>query len=485
MSDDVHVLTPSLDHERLSQPLNRDEPPADRVHLVKPPDTASFPAQASDMLAESLEQFDIPVNPKVVEPTPYPNAVHELYDLIRTEVAQGHDVFINVSGGYHQLSSAVATAASHVVSDTIFGADATDTAAINNVRSKVHFYSTEPEKHYFDNLVSAYDEIEAALQPERVETLQENANELADRVQRDRDTVRGLNMLLAADLDAAADRFGLSDDSDLADSLDSLQKLVEGINMTVEAMSDLQQNKYSIEFTVGVFVFSKPVQGVFDLMSDIKEDDEPIESTDLFNYFENRLDTINQIVSDAQALESSPPDSLAEFAEIETKGVARGVREFDNITSPEPPAPYIDQPGPLESDLRATEQALLYTLWDVDSANSVQEFTHQVFRRAVSNAPATAVDLSDTSNGQAFWGTSEPIENSSELADSIKSTVQYNLQQLDEKGYVKRVKGEGRKKAIEFTRAGEIYVATREFDESWLGHAFKDLVESIQTTRGT
>lgn len=485
MGDDVHVLTPALDHERFSQPLNRGKLSADRVHLVKPPDDHPFPTRASEMLAESLQQFDIPVNPKVVKPTPYPNAVHELYDLIRAEAAPGHDVYINVSGGPHQLCNAASTAASYVVSDVIYGPDIDSTAAIDDVRSKIHFYSTEPEKHYFNNLVNAYDEIEAALQPERVETLQKNVNELAERVQRDRDTVRGFNMLLSADLDAVADRFGSSENPDLDESFELLRKLVEGITITVEAMSELEQNKDSIEDTFGMFGFAEPVQGVFDLMGDIKDEDEPIESTDLFNYFENRLETINQIVSDAQALESSPPESLTKFAEIENKGVAQGVQEFDEITSPNPPAYYLDQPGSLEFDLRPTERALLYTLWDVESADSVQQFTYQVFRRAVLNAPATEVNLPDTSDEQTFWGASEPDEDTSDLADAIQSTVQYNLQQLDDKGFVKRVKGEGRKKEMKFTRAGEIYIHTIEFDEYWLGHAFEDLVESIKATRNT
>lgn len=489
MDEHVHVLTPSLDHERFSRPLNRDEPPADRVHLVEPPEDHPFPTLAGEKLVESLEQFDIHVESKTVDPTPFPSAVRELYDLLHSELSQDNKVYVNVSGGAHQLSSAVTIAASYLVSDTVFGPDVAKAPAIDNDRSNVYFYSTEPSEYYFTELVTAHDAIEEALQPERVSSLQENANELADRVQRDRDTVRRLNMLLNADLDAISDRFGVSDDPELAEALESLEKLIEGVTTTVEAMNELEQNKEPIEEMFSLFGLDEPVKGVLDLMEDIKENDEPVQSTDLFNYFENRLDTINQIVSDAQALENSRPAPLADdsdgqnvFEVIQDKGVAGGVREFDEATSLEldPPISHLEQPGPLQINLRPTERALLYTLWKVDSANSIQQFTQQVLYQAVRNTSITGVELPDTDDAEELQAVPESDEYASELASSIQSTVQYNLTQLDKKGFVRRVRGEGRKKEIKFTRGGKIYAETREFDEQWRNHAFKDLVESIE-----
>lgn len=156
MAEQVHFIPVGFDFERLIHPISKGELEADRVVLITHEDkdsdrqdrAAELATNMANRLANSFELIDVDVQVEEIAvevlyeyETLYPMA----YQYILDELAEGNEVFVNISSMPRTIAFAFATAA-----DSIIAGDRDqleELEEIDEIRDMVHTYYVAPEEY--------------------------------------------------------------------------------------------------------------------------------------------------------------------------------------------------------------------------------------------------------------------------------------------------------------------------------------------------
>lgn len=193
-------------------------------------------------------------------------------------------------------------------------------------------------------------------------------------------------------------------------------------------------------------------------------------------------------------LESALEDSAGESQlravreEMERHGMTRGrVRSDGEIV-------HLSVPVPPAHDVSAMETAILFTLARTEAVGSINELGDRLTVELISVLEQqldTAEPVETLDEGARGYveqlieedGRSEVLERvEMEIHDVIRSRLQYNLEKLEEKGYIRRREADHdrRRKELLLSQTGRLWVGTHDYAESGLSAIGELLTKELQ-----
>lgn len=498
MVERVQYLALGLGTEHLVRPLVRDDIDVDRVKLLVPSDAEDQLEMETATKAELEDTLGLTVNINRVDTSEFAAVVAQGYDDVLDELTRGNEIYINVASPYWSLGAGYATATQYLLAELTQSDDA-HMPDISAPRARISLYYTEPSTYRISELVEAGRHIEAFRSDfEEVWTV---ADELKSDVESDRQTVKSIADIFdpegsgpsnPAEIVEALDGFGITpaDDEGIGQAIEDIFTGIESVTNGIDILAQ-EQNRAAIE----TMPFLGPMTSITEGLAEVSEradndDGDGVTTAALLKYFVNRLNHVHDVLQRVSYLhddfdrkfKESPEEFSDMLADIETHGIAHGARTYESKPAdPDRDADkerhYAEVPGHLQFGLKPLQRAILYTLAESGSADSVQEFTIRVIQHALISAAETGLKSPDDTAIDAiragdFDAGTALLEET--LLPKIQSKVQYHLTKLETDGFISKTKI-GQATTVEFTRAGRVYAGTQDFDYAWREATFESL----------
>lgn len=499
MSQTVHFLPVGFGRKHSVQPFISGEFSPWKIVLLVPADE-----ERQGMSVENTKKFlddnvDIKTEVRSVSTDRFDRIVAAGYHEILKELEAGNDVFINAASSPWGLGAGYARAAEYVLSDARQqGQDDTEP----KLRDRITLYYTEPEGYHIDELTAVASQ--AKELKKRVKKTQEAAGNLREDVNTDVRTIEILLWILRMHpdfLEKINRLLEMVPDDRVGEIAEGFEHILEGIESLTEGINKLakEENRKLIK-DLPVLVDPRVEEFISGLEQVAERADEHDEEgttdgaytqVDLFQYFLSRLERVQDVLENVEEIESDPYGNPFERSaddidtlrsEVESDGIAHGVRKFNGSS-------YSELPKPLDLDLSNLQRAIFYTLAADGSVESLQQLTIRVAHRALAHAADNGAEIpSHPSVDAVRRGDASPQNQffKDMLVARIQTRIQYNVNSLDDAGLVvKNNKMTGRGVHVSLSHSGKIYAAVRglDADESdrteWYETAFEELSEDV------
>lgn len=493
MSDQIHVLLLGFDVQRLVKPLSTGDFSPDTVLLIRDErDPSSGPPSHEELLIDvqtelerSLNQYlDVETEKRNLPlSTDFVEAFEAFYHLL-DDLASDQNVTFNVSAAPKSAVLALQAARETWLSDH------------PNHKNAINLYYFKPERYYETDLRNNLEQLADA-----VETIRE------DKQRFERQTESKLAGALTAPVEDAVERVedcrrevenyidnsGDSATSDIEDDDD--ESIFDTVTDRVEGIlgDDVEPNEELTELL-------EYLEAAEDLSSDIAENplrnvegfrlqyNERVRQYDvpdrLANPLRDAIDDLEMRVETMYEIRSSLKDSfgtlqdsivnagsVADDAEALLQSISRGgmteglIGEHDDWKVPTAPT----------SDLRDIEQLILYVLVNQGTQRSVQALARATAReihelgKQIGKDPSGVEMPTEAKNYCMRMEANDHIGDDFEefVADRLRNRLQYNLDSLEEAGYVTRVKAadDSRRKEIVLSDTGTLWGTIRNTSE--------------------
>ncbi|MDS0243607.1 MULTISPECIES: DUF6293 family protein [unclassified Haloferax] len=149
MNEKVHIIPVGFDYERLFQPITQGNLEADKIHLLhsaRKENTEEVQNLAQRMVDKLDETFgnilgkDVKIT-SVEDIFKFEDIYPMAYEMIKTEVENDNDVWVNISSMPRTVAFAYATAANSLVVET------------PELRDQVHTYYVSPERYLITEMI--------------------------------------------------------------------------------------------------------------------------------------------------------------------------------------------------------------------------------------------------------------------------------------------------------------------------------------------
>jgi hypothetical protein len=484
----VHYIPAGLGYRHYADPIKQDFNP-DSVVFLCPNDDHDVPTYIDKFRDEVGSHIE--VTERSVDTTDFGSIVTTAYDDIRSELTpdgaehEGDDVYVNTSSHHWSLGAGYATAAAYLISEIEHDDDETLSDQITDPRDRITTYYTEPKRYRLDELLSATTQV-ATLQREftRLANIaEERSEEIADNrktvetmvnlLQQSGGGLRGILPLLEQNHPA------LKEDDAIREPLEDI---LVGIEKVTEGVEKLAQEE-TTDSLPPMNPATNLVDGLAALSDQADSDGENLAPLDLLQWVHGRLNDVHDLADTVtnkyedldKELDQSPEDLQQLVREIESQGLADGVRTFDEQH-------HSEYPGPVRFKLSPTRRAILYTLQKHGKAETHTELAIRVNQEALEAAPLMSKGIPSHSaitefRTGAYDEKPDIWENCLELG--TKDLITKNARRLKEKGFVS-ISQFGRGKEVKLTHAGHLYTASKTFDNNWCQNAFRDIYATIQ-----
>ena len=466
--------------------------PTDGVVLIHASEKDPAPAKFYDRIKEALEEADIPVRSETFgQYSILDEGFEEIYQYayfqLLNELQAGNEVYINVSSGPVYLGYAFIYGTYTLLieaTNSIPGDESTIHLEPAEVRNNIHIYETIGSSYLPDILNALYDfsRLLASL-----ETTNDRQEELLNDLHQKGLYHQEFLQLLGSMSDASGDKQPkwrevathiddlspnrTTSEATFEDSITDLEKGLEqvftglqNVSEGLETLSDPQLRNDTI--SARNLTDLPHHKEVISLLKQVKElstiDGERTEKIDVIQILthesESMLDILDELEfrqQDTQRLIEKHEITANLGDEIWEYGISAG---FDHLKLPIPPL----------ASLRDLETAIIITLYSMDSADSITELIDaliQMTRLVTRNEGddlEEGVQIDEVLAAQEMLSNddNESSSNRQDQIDSLRSKIQYNLAQLEKKGFIQKKKI-GRSNEIHLTEAGMLWIYTK------------------------
>jgi hypothetical protein len=490
-NDEVHYLPVGLGYQHYIRPILQDFN-ATEVCLLTAADAAQ--CRTFDDAMGTLEDADVDVRRLQIDTDEFAAIVATGYDEIQDRLADGADVYVNAAASPWGLGAGFAQAAQYVIADRAVVGDESHEA----VRDRVSVYYTEPAEYRVADLLDAAKQ--AYTLGTAFEKVTQTADELKDEVGNDAAMVSAIVDFVDEDADKPFEtifqQFEQFLQTDNEGSLDeAIHDISQGIDLVAEGVTKFSrpENQAQIDMVrtiLGDSDLGAIVAGLDALAERPDDSGRGNQGLLLFKYFEERLKNVLALVEKVEdAAEQRPTgatslEDLNELiTEVESRGIAQGVRKFDGQN-------YVELPTHVEFDLQPKRRAILWVLATGGPAESLQQLTVRVTRQAlVVNGTDGFPEDSDIDALREGNLSTDSLLYKNHIRPAIESTIRQHLVALEDLGFVVRGRsdlGDPRKTGAELTQTGAVYMRTKHFDAvgtsgtDWQD-AFDELYDNIET----
>lgn len=498
MSKAIHYI--GVDHldeyQRFHAPITNDgQLQADQVVLIRPPGQDLGPGQLIEDLEEELvEEANVTVTTK--EFGEWHIGTPELYQIFqfvtsdaREQISEGNEVYFNVTSKPHKVGYSFILAAHFLMLEALdddFGGHYP--AEPQDIRSQIHLYETKSHSYLGDilNDLERYDELLGDLRTH----IRRQAGEIENSIEREegfQEFVTTLSRLEESTLEEIPnwkivsnklDNLSpnrTSDSETFADSVDqlehALQDLFEGLSKISKGLTNLSDDQLRREIINAPNLVQLPhhdqIVNLLNQCDDVIDQDSKSEQYSvvdgLGDNFEERLDDlrnierrINEIEDEVEKREYDP----AILNDIKDHGIA-GYSSYGGSTGQN----YLELVTPPTGHIGELERVLVTGLYSLGTAESIFELiehliwlaTEVKLHESKGNDDDDDEDIHKLSELHESLVENESNEMVRELVNSFRSKIQYNLNQLEQKGFIIKEK-KGRSSKIELTDVGEYWI---------------------------
>jgi chaperonin cofactor prefoldin len=496
MSGQTHVLLLGFDVQRLVKPLSTGNFSPDTVFLIRDERDPNSGSQSREQLLidtqteleRSLDQYlDVETEKRNLPlSTNFADAFEAFYNLL-DDLAPNQDVSFNVSAAPKSAVLALQAARETWLSDH------------PEHEQTIELYYFRPERYFetdlrecLDELADAVETVEKEQQRFERKTEAELAGALtapvADAVERVENCREDVEKYIENAVDSAASDIEEDDDSLIDSVTDKVEDRVESIlGDDVEPNEELTELLKYLEAAEDLSseITANPLRNVegfrLEYNEKIRQHEVPDEYAeplraaidDLEARVETMYETRSSLKNSFGALQESIEDASSTATEAErlledisrsgmTEGVVGKHADWKVPTAP-------------TSDLRDIEQIMLYVLVKQGTQRSVQALARATARelrklgRQIGKDPSSIEMPTESKNYCMRMEADDDIGDDFEefVADRLRNRLQYNLDSLEEAGYVTRVEAadDSRRKEIVLSDTGTLWGTIRNTSE--------------------
>lgn len=485
MDRNIHFLGTDIDSARFSDPLVKDELPVDKVvifHEENLPKGETDWDHAWKRIEETLNEFDIATETVSFSADEYWGFEHsgfitKLYRKLDHYYRKGDELYVNISSEPYQMNYSLLYAVwlLQLGITEKKPIDEEDTAA-NPIWDRIHLYVTNGEPHHFDITTQFY-HMENAIRS------------VEDTVERQRNVLSEVNNLLS--------RFDA--ETELQADLDEHQVEINKTQLR-EFISESDGNSISnrvAELESDITDFLSSYNELQHHANQLRTNRLLMELSnhEMDQLFNNRpvANMLNRLVTSVNGEERSTIDeksqgpvmlTTGELEELEKAMTEMELRVDDiddgfTLCLPESwrstldeqgragPGRVVSVPSQPNGSPNNTEIAILFTLGIVESTASITELLDEMIEVAYQLNQGPGVMLESSLDDEQITDLREAI------SPSIRSKIQYNVNQLEGKGYLTKEK-RGRANAIHPTDNALIWLASQGYND------FSNVAEPIE-----
>lgn len=522
MTDAIHYIGAGLklEYDHMHTPITRGELPADEVVLIHPSEQNPIRNHFREQLTEALGDInEVSITSRElgrdeIYDCDYTEIYHFAYSELIDNLRDGNEVYINVSSGPVFLGYAFIYATFNLVLELTQqspNGETGDEYDGGQIRNRIHFYETEGHSYLGDihNVLKEFSTVLGTL-----ETNIERQEELLQSIETEGERVGDILQTSTRLMEEAGDNQprwqefsthldelhgGQSDIStkyvDNITSLDKgLQQLFEGLSKLNKGLDTLSDENLRTEIINTPDLANLPhhheVMSLLKQTSGIPIDNQGSAGENgLIQLLGHKLESLKEVTDELdyrrQDIERmvEKNEYRADFHnEIWEYGMSSGGIRIGEDQR------HLKYPIPPAAGLRGLESAVIVTLYSMEQADSITELIDELIRMAV----LVADEAANQREGGALPTDNAEIQNKlkseqndmsqsrEELVAMLRSKVQYNLNQLEEKGFIHKEK-KGRTNRIYLTQIGELWIHANEFnrilDEFHAGHWQEELAQ--------
>lgn len=467
MSQAIHFIGTDIDSARFSQSVVRADIPADKVVILyerdQPGGEEFVPAWVR--MKEDFEDFDIATEELAFSDSEYwgiefKALVKRIYERMVESYNDGGNLFINISSEPYQVSYALLYAASTLLKKTD-GANDKETLGWD----RINFYVTNGRPHHWDT-VTELSKLSRGVQS--VETTVERQRRITDKLVQE---INQLEQHSAYFTEIEGFEFEIDDDEaySLASELNNgwsaeqIQELESEITDFLKAYRNLQYNATELSNDT--------------LFNELSASDlSKLVGNDQIAELIHRITNSNEFASSKDQKKSSGPFLVTE-GELDSIGESMREMElrlddigeaFENNVVDATHDLLVDQgrsgpgrvltfsPQPIGTPTN-TQVAILFALEVNGSTDSITELLEQLIDIGYQLYQNDIVEEDSSLDVDRLKGLRDAI------SPSLRSKIQYNLNQLEENGYISKEQ-QGRASAIHPTENAQIWMATHGYD---------------------
>jgi hypothetical protein len=519
MTNAIHYIGTTYleDYEHLHLPLTVGELPADEVVLVHSEAEDMLPSNLRQSLVERLEAEDISVRSETIgkygitqEDTPelFTFAIKEL----RSNLQSGHEIYIN-AGSPPVLLGYCFLFAAELIDTESPETLATSGGGSGSARQRTHLYWTRGTP-YLPDILNALKEYSGVITQIETNTDRQATviSNLKDQIQDFDSTLHAITQLRTGSEEGAprwqrlirtlrtqeADSEGTAESSEK--SIESLtrgiQDLFEGLEKIEAGLSTLQGGQSVDEFvpeevTIDDDAAKEQVDVLLEHLGGDSDNEVKGWLRGELEDIDNSLDELAFRQQDLQRLVDEHEAYTSFHREIEEHGLTYGSASGERDLAGHERQRYYELPSIPDARLNNTEKAVLITLNAIEEAESITELIDELVRVSlrVSLNDSDEITESDHPPGLiALYNDyqSDPSTKSTdreELISALRSKIQYNIDKLEEKNLIRKVK-HGRANKLTLTKSGELWNAAMGYDleslaEEGHGESITDVFEAL------